>query len=244
MFYRRFGKRLCDVTLAVLALTVLSPLFALFALLIKLTSRGPVFYVQERIGKDGVPFRFIKFRTMVVGAETHGAGILCLKNDPRVTAVGRLLRRSSLDELPQLINVLRGEMSVVGPRPGLAYQVKEYTPEQRRRLTRAAGDHRLGAGQRTKRDQLGRTDQARYRVRRTFVATHGSSRSASHARGHRSQRYADRGERPFQGEGGEVRGEASKSRHHRRGRSRPRNARDSARGIEAWRWSRGRRFSG
>ena len=91
--------------------------------------------MQERIGKDGVPFRFIKFRTMVVGAETHGAGILCLKNDPRVTAVGRLLRRSSLDELPQLINVLRGEMSVVGPRPGLAYQVKEYTPDQRRRLT-------------------------------------------------------------------------------------------------------------
>ena len=82
-----------------------------------------------------MPFRFIKFRTMVVGAETHGAGILCLKDDPRVTAVGRLLRRSSMDELPQLFNVLRGEMSVVGPRPGLAYQVKEYTPEQRRRLT-------------------------------------------------------------------------------------------------------------
>ena len=118
-----------------LALAVLSPFFALFALLIKLTSRGPVFYVQERIGKDGAPFRFIKFRTMVLGAETHGAGILCLKDDPRVTAVGRLLRRSSMDELPQLFNVLRGEMSVVGPRPGLAYQVKEYTPEQRRRLT-------------------------------------------------------------------------------------------------------------
>ncbi len=135
MFYRRFGKRICDVTLAVLALTALAPLFALAALLIKLTSRGPVLYVQERIGKDGVPFRFIKFRTMVVGAESHGAGILCLKNDPRVTAIGRLLRRSSLDELPQLINVLRGEMSVIGPRPGLAYQVKEYTPEQRRRLS-------------------------------------------------------------------------------------------------------------
>jgi undecaprenyl phosphate N,N'-diacetylbacillosamine 1-phosphate transferase len=135
VFYRRFGKRICDVTLAVLALTALAPFFALVALLIKLTSRGPVFYVQERIGKDGVPFRFIKFRTMVVGAESHGAGILCLKNDPRVTSIGRLLRRSSLDELPQLINVLRGEMSVIGPRPGLAYQVKEYTPEQRRRLS-------------------------------------------------------------------------------------------------------------
>ena len=89
LFYRRFGKRLCDVTIALVTLTVLSPLIALIALLIKLTSRGPVFYVQERIGKDGVPFRFIKFRTMVVGAETHGAGILCLKDDPRVTAVGR-----------------------------------------------------------------------------------------------------------------------------------------------------------
>ena len=187
-----------------LALTALSPFFALVALLIKLTSRGPVFYVQERIGKNGVPFRFIKFRTMVVGAESHGAGILCLKNDPRVTSIGRLLRRSSLDELPQLINVLRGEMSVIGPRPGLAYQVKEYTPEQRRRLTGTAGDHGLGAGQRAQRDQLGRADQARSRVRRTHVARHGPARSLAHARGDRSQRYADRGERPFQGEGGEV----------------------------------------
>lgn len=135
MFYTRFGKRWCDVTLAVAALFVLSPLLFVIAALVKLTSRGPVFYVQERIGKDGVPFPFIKFRTMVVGAESHGAGILCLKDDPRVTNIGKLLRRFSLDELPQLFNVLRGEMSIVGPRPGLAYQVEEYTPEQRRRLT-------------------------------------------------------------------------------------------------------------
>ena len=101
----------------------------------KLTSRGPVLYVQERIGKASVPFRFIKFRTMVVGAEKQGAGILCLKDDPRVTTLGRILRRYSLDELPQLFNVLRGDMSLIGPRPGLAYQVKEYTPFQRRRLT-------------------------------------------------------------------------------------------------------------
>ena len=135
MFYRRYGKRLCDLVMAGLGLVLLLPLLCLIALLIKLTSRGPVFYVQERIGKDGVPFPFIKFRTMVVGAETRGAGILCLKDDPRVTACGRVLRRFSLDEAPQLVNVLRGEMSVIGPRPGLAYQVRAYTPFQRRRLT-------------------------------------------------------------------------------------------------------------
>jgi lipopolysaccharide/colanic/teichoic acid biosynthesis glycosyltransferase len=82
-----------------------------------------------------VPFQFIKFRTMVVGAEKIGAGILCVKDDPRVTSIGRFLRRFSLDELPQLFNVLRGEMSVIGPRPGLDYQAQKYTPEQRRRLT-------------------------------------------------------------------------------------------------------------
>ena len=135
MFYRRFGKRVFDIVLTVLALTILSPVLCLIAALVKLTSRGPVLFVQERIGKDSVPFRFIKFRTMVVGAEKQGAGILCLKNDPRVTTLGRILRRYSLDELPQLVNVLRGDMSLIGPRPGLAYQIKEYTPFQRRRLT-------------------------------------------------------------------------------------------------------------
>jgi lipopolysaccharide/colanic/teichoic acid biosynthesis glycosyltransferase len=135
MWYRRFGKRLFDVVLAALTLTVLGPLLALVGLLIKMTSHGPVFYVQERIGKNGEPFPFIKFRTMRVGAEREGAGILCVKDDPRVTAIGRLLRRSSVDELPQLLNVLRGDMSVVGPRPGLAYQAAKYTPVQRGRLS-------------------------------------------------------------------------------------------------------------
>ena len=133
--YRRFGKRVFDLLLAVLALVVLSPLLCLIALLVRLTSSGPVFYVQERIGKDAVPFRLIKFRTMVVGAETQGAGILCLKDDPRVTMLGRVLRRYSLDELPQLFNVFRGDMSLIGPRPGLAYHLKEYTTLQCRRLT-------------------------------------------------------------------------------------------------------------
>jgi lipopolysaccharide/colanic/teichoic acid biosynthesis glycosyltransferase len=135
MFYRRYGKRVFDLALAVPGLVLLSPLLCLIALAIKLTSRGPVFYVQERIGKDARPFLFMKFRTMVVGAESQGAGILCLKDDPRVTRVGRFLRRFSLDEAPQLLNVLRGEMSLIGPRPGLAYQVRAYTPFQQRRLT-------------------------------------------------------------------------------------------------------------
>jgi lipopolysaccharide/colanic/teichoic acid biosynthesis glycosyltransferase len=135
MFYRRYGKRALDITLALPALVALSPVLVAIGLLIKLTSRGPVFYVQERIGRDGVPFPFIKFRTMVVGAERQGAGVLCLKDDPRVTRIGRFLRRYSLDELAQLFNVVRGDMSLIGPRPGLAYQVEKYTPFQRRRLT-------------------------------------------------------------------------------------------------------------
>ena len=135
MFYRHYGKRVFDLALAVPGLVLLSPLLCLIAVAIKLTSRGPVFYVQERIGRNAVPFPFIKFRTMVVGAESQGAGILCLKDDPRVTRVGRFLRRFSLDEAPQLVNVVRGEMSLIGPRPGLAYQLRAYTPFERRRLT-------------------------------------------------------------------------------------------------------------
>jgi lipopolysaccharide/colanic/teichoic acid biosynthesis glycosyltransferase len=135
MGYRRFGKPAIDVFLATLAVGLLWPLWLFIALLVKLESRGPVFYVQERIGKDGHAFPFIKFRTMVVGAETQGAGVLCLKDDPRITRIGRLLRRYSLDEIPQILNVLRGEMSLIGPRPGLAYQVSKYTPFQLRRLS-------------------------------------------------------------------------------------------------------------
>ena len=135
MIYRNGGKRALDVAVALAVLALLAPVLAIVALAIKLTSPGPIFYTQERIGRDGRPFRFIKFRTMVVGAEHIGAGVLCLRNDPRVSAIGRWLRRFSLDELPQVFNVLRGEMSIIGPRPGLAYQVVKYTAEQRRRLT-------------------------------------------------------------------------------------------------------------
>jgi lipopolysaccharide/colanic/teichoic acid biosynthesis glycosyltransferase len=113
---------------------VTAPLMALAAFTIKLESRGPVFYHQRRVGKDGRPFELLKLRTMVPGAESLGAGIYVLEGDPRITRVGRLLRRFSLDELPNLVNVLRGELAIVGPRPTVQEQVDRYTERQRRRL--------------------------------------------------------------------------------------------------------------
>jgi lipopolysaccharide/colanic/teichoic acid biosynthesis glycosyltransferase len=107
---------------------------ALAALAIKLTDGGPVLYRQLRVGKDGAEFELLKLRTMVVGAERQGAGFAVDRGDPRITPVGRVLRRLSLDELPQLWNVLRGDMSLIGPRPTLRYQVERYTEHQRRRL--------------------------------------------------------------------------------------------------------------
>ncbi|MBV8478813.1 MAG: sugar transferase, partial [Actinobacteria bacterium] len=106
----------------------------LAALAVKLTSRGPVLYRQTRVGKDGADFELLKLRTMVVGAETQGAGLAVDKGDSRITRAGAMLRRLSLDELPQLWNVVRGDMSVIGPRPTLRYQVERYTPHQMRRL--------------------------------------------------------------------------------------------------------------
>jgi lipopolysaccharide/colanic/teichoic acid biosynthesis glycosyltransferase len=127
-------NRTLDAAGAALGLVVVSPALAAASLAIKLEDRGPVLYRQERIGKDGKPFELLKLRTMVVGAESKGAGPAVDRGDPRITRVGRVLRRLSLDELPQLWNVLRGDMSLIGPRPTLAYQVERYTPRQRRRL--------------------------------------------------------------------------------------------------------------
>jgi lipopolysaccharide/colanic/teichoic acid biosynthesis glycosyltransferase len=127
-------NRLLDLFVAALALAVVSPLLAICALAIKLDSRGPVFYRQRRVGRDGVPFELIKLRTMVVDAEHTGAGLYIEHGDARITRVGRLLRRFSLDELPNLLNVLRGELAIVGPRPTVQVQVDRYTPHQRRRL--------------------------------------------------------------------------------------------------------------
>ncbi len=127
-------KRGLDVVVAGLGLIVASPVLALAALAIKLEDRGSVLYRQQRVGKDGGDFELLKLRTMVVGAEKLGAGYAVNRGDPRITRVGRVLRRLSLDELPQLWNILRGDMSVVGPRPTLRYQVDNYTARQRRRL--------------------------------------------------------------------------------------------------------------
>jgi lipopolysaccharide/colanic/teichoic acid biosynthesis glycosyltransferase len=127
-------NRAFDVALAAALLVITSPLLALAALAIRLESRGPVFYRQLRVGRHGEQFELWKLRTMVPGAEAMGAGIYVLEGDPRITRVGRLLRRYSLDELPNLVNVVRGDMAIVGPRPTVQEQVDRYTDRQRRRL--------------------------------------------------------------------------------------------------------------
>jgi lipopolysaccharide/colanic/teichoic acid biosynthesis glycosyltransferase len=127
-------SRALDVLLAAALLVVTAPLLALAAIAIRLESRGPVFYRQLRVGRHGEPFQLWKLRTMVPGAESMGAGIYVIEGDTRITRVGRLLRRYSLDELPNLVNVLKGEMAVVGPRPTVQEQVDRYTDRQRRRL--------------------------------------------------------------------------------------------------------------
>ena len=126
--------RVVDVALAAIGLAAASPFLAIAAVAIKLDSRGPVIYRQLRAGKDGATFSLCKLRTMRQGSDPVGVGEPVMEGDPLVTRVGRLLRRTSLDEVPNLINVLRGEMAIVGPRPTLPAQVERYTPRQRRRL--------------------------------------------------------------------------------------------------------------
>jgi lipopolysaccharide/colanic/teichoic acid biosynthesis glycosyltransferase len=127
-------NRAADVALAGGALLLASPVLGIAALAVKLGDGGPVLYRQTRVGKDGVDFELLKLRTMVVDAENQGAGLAVDKGDSRITHAGRVLRKLSVDELPQLWNVLRGEMSLIGPRPTLRYQVERYTERQRRRL--------------------------------------------------------------------------------------------------------------
>jgi lipopolysaccharide/colanic/teichoic acid biosynthesis glycosyltransferase len=127
-------KRLVDLVIAVPAALLTAPVIALLALAIRLESPGHPIYTQTRVGKDGELFAIYKLRTMVRGAEFTGAGLAIQEGDERITRIGNFLRRYSLDELPNLWNVLRGEMSIVGPRPTLAVQVEQYTERQRRRL--------------------------------------------------------------------------------------------------------------
>jgi lipopolysaccharide/colanic/teichoic acid biosynthesis glycosyltransferase len=126
-------SRALDLVIAAIVLVMTSPLLLLAAVAIRLGSPGPVIYRQLRIGEGGEPFEMLKLRTMVLGSDPVGVGKAVLRDDPRVTAAGRVLRRFSLDELPNLLNVLRGEMAIVGPRPTLAAQVAAYTPRQHRR---------------------------------------------------------------------------------------------------------------
>ncbi|WP_307807465.1 sugar transferase [Naasia sp. SYSU D00948] len=146
---QRVAKRIFDVVVAALLLLALLPLLVAIAVLVKREDRGPVFYSQERVGRDGTTFRILKFRSMYMDADARRAELLekmagerrlfKMADDPRVTPIGRVLRRYSLDELPQLINVLRGDMSLVGPRPALPEEVSDYNSKERRRLVVTPG---------------------------------------------------------------------------------------------------------
>ena len=133
------AKRAIDLVVAVPLAIALAPALAAIAVWIRRDSPGPALYKQRRIGLCGRPFTLMKFRTMVVGAEAMGAGLRVTADDERITRAGRVLRRLSLDELPQVWNVLRGDMSMVGPRPTVPSQVERYTPRQRRRLAARPG---------------------------------------------------------------------------------------------------------
>jgi lipopolysaccharide/colanic/teichoic acid biosynthesis glycosyltransferase len=133
------AKRTLDLVITIPVLVVLAPVFIIVAILIRRDSPGTAFYRQTRVGLNGREFQLIKFRTMVNGAEFIGAGLGNDTGDPRITRIGARLRALSLDELPQLMNVLTGDMSIVGPRPTLRDQVERYTPEQRRRLRARPG---------------------------------------------------------------------------------------------------------
>jgi lipopolysaccharide/colanic/teichoic acid biosynthesis glycosyltransferase len=127
-------RRAIDIVGGTLALILAAPVMAVAMLAIRIESRGHPIYKQRRVGRDGKPFDLLKLRTMVDGAENIGAGLAINDNDPRVTRVGALLRRTSLDELPNLLNVVRGDMSFIGPRPTIPAQVAQYTERQRGRL--------------------------------------------------------------------------------------------------------------
>lgn len=135
MLYRHYIKCPLEFLLALVASIIISPFALIIYLLIKLDSKGPVIFKQNRLGLHGKEFAFYKFRTMEVGAERNGTGVYCFKDDARVTRFGRILRKTSLDEIPQLINILKGDMGIIGMRPPLTYhpcKIDEYTPDQKK----------------------------------------------------------------------------------------------------------------
>lgn len=134
MAYRHI-KRVCDFVIAGSGVVAISPILILTALAVRLESRGPIIFKQERLGYKGKTFKIYKFRSMVVGAEKTGSGVYTFKGDSRITRVGRFIRATSIDELPQLFNILKGDMSLIGPRPALTYHpwpLDQYTKHQRR----------------------------------------------------------------------------------------------------------------
>lgn len=132
-------KHFLDKVFSCLLLILLCPFFILICILIKLDSKGPVIFIQQRVGKNQVLFDIYKFRTMIPNAINIGNGVYTEENDPRITRVGKFLRKTSLDELPQLLNIFKGEMSFIGPRPTLEYQVKQYSDFQKKRLLMKPG---------------------------------------------------------------------------------------------------------
>jgi len=124
-FYGKYGKRIFDLVLAIPSIVILSPIFLLCAVLIKIETSGPVFFTQERMGRGWKPFRLYKFRTMVKDASRIGPSVTSA-NDPRITRVGRILRKLKIDEMPQIINVIKGDMSVIGPRPEVRKYVEAF----------------------------------------------------------------------------------------------------------------------
>ena len=168
-------RRVIDILASAGALLVSAPVLALAALAIRRESPGGVFYRQRRSGLYGRPFEMLKLRTMVSGAEHIGAGLAINENDSRITRVGALLRRTSLDELPNLVNVLRGEMSLIGPRPTLPAQVRAVHRAPARASLGQARDHRLGPGQRAGLAAVAGADRARPVLHRTPLAGTGSA---------------------------------------------------------------------
>lgn len=155
-------KELLDRIFSLILIILLAPLFIILILCTKLDSKGPVFFLQERVGKGGRIFRILKFRTMIPNAIQIGSGVYTEDNDPRITRIGRFLRRTSLDELPQLINILKGDMSFIGPRPTLEYQVKEYDDFQKKRLLMKPGV--TGLAQINGRNSISWPERIRYDV--------------------------------------------------------------------------------
>jgi undecaprenyl phosphate N,N'-diacetylbacillosamine 1-phosphate transferase len=140
--YAKIFKRIFDLFFCLLAIVILSPVYILMPMIIKLDSKGEVFFKQKRLGKNGSTFFIYKYRSMVVGAEKKGSGVYSFKDDPRVTKVGKFIRKTSIDEIPQVLNILKGEMSFIGPRPTLTYhpwKLDEYSDFQARRFLAKPG---------------------------------------------------------------------------------------------------------